>query len=121
MKTSQMMLGYYNDPQLTAQVLDQDGWYYTGDIGFMGEDGYLRLVDRKKDLIIRGGQNVFPAEVEALLNAQYDLKENGRFPVVILIAGVEGAGKGVGVQERRSLAFLAGRRGCWRPMPPKPG
>jgi fatty-acyl-CoA synthase len=68
-KTSQMMLGYYNDPQLTAQVLDQDGWYYTGDIGFMGEDGYLRLVDRKKDLIIRGGQNVFPAEVEALLNA----------------------------------------------------
>jgi len=63
-KTLQMMLGYYNAPELTAQVLDAEGWFYTGDIGYIENDGYLRLVDRKSDLIIRGGQNVYPAEVE---------------------------------------------------------
>ena len=63
-QTSQMMTGYYCDPELTAQVLDEEGWFYTGDIGYVGEDGYLRLVDRKKDLIIRGGENIYPAEVE---------------------------------------------------------
>jgi fatty-acyl-CoA synthase len=66
-QTSQMMLGYYHDPGLSAQVMDADGWFYTGDIGVLDEEGYLRLVDRKKDLIIRGGQNIFPAEVEAWL------------------------------------------------------
>ncbi len=66
-KTSQMMLGYYRSPELTAQVLDEEGWFYTGDVGYVGDDGNLRLVDRKKDLIIRGGQNVYPAEVEGYL------------------------------------------------------
>jgi len=67
-KTDQIMCGYYNDPALTAQVMDGDGWFYTGDLGYLGADGYLRLVDRKKDLIIRGGQNIFPAEIEAHLH-----------------------------------------------------
>ena len=62
-----MMSGYYRAPELTAQVLDAEGWFYTGDIGYLGEDGYLRLVDRKADLIIRGGQNIYPAEVEQYL------------------------------------------------------
>jgi fatty-acyl-CoA synthase len=62
--TAQMMVGYYNDPELTTQVLDSEGWFHTGDIGWLGEDGYLRLIDRKKDLIIRAGQNIFPVEVE---------------------------------------------------------
>jgi acyl-CoA synthetase (AMP-forming)/AMP-acid ligase II len=66
-QSSQMMLGYYNAPDLSAQVLDADSWFYTGDVGVLGEDGYIRLVDRKKDMIIRGGQNIFPAEVEAWL------------------------------------------------------
>ncbi len=66
-QTSQMMLGYYHDPGLSAQVLDANGWFYTGDIGVLDTEGYLRLVDRKKDLIIRGGQNIYPAEVEAWL------------------------------------------------------
>jgi acyl-CoA synthetase (AMP-forming)/AMP-acid ligase II len=66
-QTPQMMTGYYNAPELTAAAFDAAGWFYTGDIGWLGEDGYLRLVDRKKDLIIRGGQNIFPAEVEAHL------------------------------------------------------
>ncbi|HNT26423.1 MAG TPA: class I adenylate-forming enzyme family protein [Anaerolineales bacterium] len=67
-RTSQMMLGYYNAPDLSVQALDADGWYYTGDIGTIGEDGYLRLSDRKKDLIIRAGQNIFPAEIETVLH-----------------------------------------------------
>lgn len=66
-QTSQMMTGYYRDPALTAQVLDGAGWFYTGDLGAWDSAGYLRLVDRKKDLIIRGGQNVYPAEVETCL------------------------------------------------------
>ncbi len=66
-QTNQMMAGYYGDPELTAQVLDTDGWYYTGDVGFFDPDGCLRLVDRKRDLIIRGGENVSPKEVERFL------------------------------------------------------
>lgn len=63
-RTSQMMLGYYRDPELTAQVLDAEGWFYTGDMGYLDADGYLRLVGRKKDMIIRGGQKIYPEEVE---------------------------------------------------------
>jgi fatty-acyl-CoA synthase len=66
-QTSQMMTGYHCDPPLTAQVLDAEGWFSTGDIGYVGEDGYLRLVDRKKDLIIRGGESICPTEIELYL------------------------------------------------------
>jgi fatty-acyl-CoA synthase len=66
-QTSQMMTGYHRDPHLTAQALDAEGWFYTGDVGYVGEDGYLRLVDRKKDLIIRGGEKIGPAEIEQYL------------------------------------------------------
>jgi len=86
-QTSQMMLGYYNAPELTDQVLDADGWYYTGDIGFMGEDGYLRLCDRKKDLIIRGGQNIFPAEVEMVLSANPGVRRSAVVGVPHPLAG----------------------------------
>ena len=66
-QTSQMMLGYYRDPVLTAQALDEDGWFYTGDLGYLGGDGYLRLTGRKKDMLIRGGEKVYPEEVEHAL------------------------------------------------------
>ncbi|MDI7274406.1 MAG: class I adenylate-forming enzyme family protein [Anaerolineae bacterium] len=66
-RTTQMMLGYHQDPDLTSEVLDAEGWFHTGDVGYLGEDGYLRLVDRKKDVIIRAGENVYPAEVERYL------------------------------------------------------
>jgi acyl-CoA synthetase (AMP-forming)/AMP-acid ligase II len=66
-KTATIMTGYYGDPALTAQVLDDEGWYYTGDIGFLGKDGYLRLAGRKKDLILRGGEKFSPIEVESYL------------------------------------------------------
>jgi acyl-CoA synthetase (AMP-forming)/AMP-acid ligase II len=63
-----MMRGYWRDPALTATVIDADGWLYTGDLGCLGEDGNLRLVGRLKDMYIRGGYNVYPAEVESVLS-----------------------------------------------------
>ncbi|MBI5651087.1 MAG: acyl--CoA ligase [Chloroflexi bacterium] len=86
-QTKQMMIGYYNDPALTAQVLDRDGWYYTGDIGVLGADGFLRVVDRKKDLIIRGGQNIFPAEIEVYLQTHPAIRRAAVIGVPDAISG----------------------------------
>ncbi len=61
-----VMKGYWNAPEATAQAV-RDGWLYTGDMGRLDDDGYLTIVDRKKDLIIRGGFNVFPRDVEEAL------------------------------------------------------
>jgi long-chain acyl-CoA synthetase len=61
-----LMAGYWRAPEATAEAL-RDGWLYTGDLGRLDEDGYLYVVDRKKDLIIRGGFNVFPRDVEEAL------------------------------------------------------
>jgi long-chain acyl-CoA synthetase len=61
-----VMLGYWNAPETTAETI-RNGWLNTGDIGYVDEDGYLYLVDRKKDLIIRGGFNVYPRDVEDAL------------------------------------------------------
>jgi len=66
-RTSGMMKGYYNSPQETAKVLDEEGWLYTGDLGSLDEQGYLRLVDRKRDMIKRGAEAIFPAEIEHYL------------------------------------------------------
>jgi long-chain acyl-CoA synthetase len=59
--------GYWNDPEATAVALDSDSWLSTGDLGYVDEDGDLFLVDRKKEMIIRGGYNVYPREVEEVL------------------------------------------------------
>jgi long-chain acyl-CoA synthetase len=61
-----LMKGYWNLPEETAKAI-KDGWLYTGDIGYMDEDGYFYITARKKDIIIRGGENVSPAEVEEVL------------------------------------------------------
>lgn len=61
-----VMLGYWNKPEQTAEVLKQ-GWYYTGDLGYMDDYGHLFLVDRAKDMIISGGENVYSTEVEEIL------------------------------------------------------
>jgi acyl-CoA synthetase (AMP-forming)/AMP-acid ligase II len=61
------MAGYWNLPEETSQALDVDGWLYTGDAGFVDEDGYLYIRDRVKDMIITGGENVYPAEVENVI------------------------------------------------------
>ncbi|MEX0678063.1 MAG: AMP-binding protein [Pirellulales bacterium] len=62
-----VMQGYHNRPEESAQIL-RGGWLHTGDIGYLDEDGFLFVVDRKKDLIIRGGENIYPAELEAVLH-----------------------------------------------------
>jgi long-chain acyl-CoA synthetase len=61
------MKGYWGRPDATEQVMDENGWFRTGDMARMDEDGYFFIVDRKKDLIIRGGYNVYPREVEEVL------------------------------------------------------
>ena len=63
----QVMMGYWNKPEETANVKDAEGWLYTGDIAKMDEDGYFYIVDRKKDLIIASGYNIVPREVEEVL------------------------------------------------------
>jgi long-chain acyl-CoA synthetase len=67
--------GYWEDPQTTAEAIDADGWLATGDLGYVDEDGYLFLVDRKKDLILRGGYSVYPREVEEALYQHPDVLE----------------------------------------------
>ena len=62
----ELFLGY-TDAALTAQVFDDDGWYYTGDIGVVDDDGYLSITDRISDVIIRGGENISPVEIEELM------------------------------------------------------
>src|SRR5271157_510288 len=66
MKGAGVMKEYYKNPELTARVI-RDGWLYTGDLGKADEEGFIYLVDRKKDLIISGGENIYPGEVEAVL------------------------------------------------------
>jgi fatty-acyl-CoA synthase len=62
-----IMKGYWNNPAATAAAIDAAGWFHTGDIGYFDEDGFLFIADRLKDMIISGGENVYPAEVESAL------------------------------------------------------
>ena len=74
-KGPQVMLGYYNKPEETANTL-RDGWLHTGDIGVLDEDGYFRVVDRKKDMILVSGFKVFPNEVEDVVALHPKVKES---------------------------------------------
>jgi fatty-acyl-CoA synthase len=62
-----IMKGYWNNPEATAAAIDSEGWFHTGDIGYLDEDGFLFIADRLKDMVITGGENVYPAEVESVL------------------------------------------------------
>jgi fatty-acyl-CoA synthase len=62
-----VMQGYWGDPERTSEVLDQDGWMHTGDLGVIDSQGYCNIVGRIKDMIIRGGENIYPREVEEFL------------------------------------------------------
>lgn len=63
-----VMLGYWDEPERTAEAVDADGWMHTGDLAVMDEDGYVQIVGRIKDMIIRGGENVYPREIEEFLH-----------------------------------------------------
>ena len=61
------MKGYDQEPEATARAIDEDGWLHTGDLATMRPDGYFRVTGRAKDMIIRGGENVYPREIEEFL------------------------------------------------------
>jgi fatty-acyl-CoA synthase len=62
-----VMKGYWNQPDATAAAIDTEGWFHTGDLGYLDEEGFLYIVDRVKDMVLTGGENVYPAEVEGAL------------------------------------------------------
>ena len=70
-----VMLGYWNDEARTAEAIDADGWMHTGDLAVMDDEGYVNIVGRIKDMIIRGGENVYPREVEEFLYSHPDVVE----------------------------------------------
>ena len=70
-----VMLGYWNDPEKTSESLDSEGWMHTGDIAVMRADGYCNVVGRIKDMVIRGGENVYPREIEEFLYTHPDVED----------------------------------------------
>ncbi|MDF2120288.1 class I adenylate-forming enzyme family protein [Roseiarcaceae bacterium H3SJ34-1] len=76
-----LMLGYFNDQMATEDSFNRDGWFMTGDLGWVDENGYLRITGRKKDVIIRGGHNIYPAKIEALASTHNAIKRVAAVPV----------------------------------------
>ena len=70
-----VMLGYWNDPERTAEAIDAEGWMHTGDLAEMDEEGYVSIVGRIKDMVIRGGENVYPREIEEFLYSHPDIED----------------------------------------------
>jgi len=62
-----VMIGYYGKEEATRETIEPDGWLHTGDVGLMDKEGYFYIVDRKKDMILTGGYNIYPAEIERVL------------------------------------------------------
>ena len=99
-KGPQVMKGYWNRPEETEMALDKDGWLHTGDIAKMDEDGYFYIVDRKKDMIIAGGYNIYPREVEEVLYQHPKVQEAA-------VIGVPDEYRGETVK-----AFIVLKEGC---------
>jgi len=70
-----VMKGYWNDPEATAKAIDPEGWFHTGDLARVDDDGYFFIVDRKKEMIIRGGFNIYPREIEEVLHEHPDVMD----------------------------------------------
>ncbi|AKL85869.1 long-chain-fatty-acid--CoA ligase [Bacillus atrophaeus] len=98
-KGPQIMKGYWNNPEETAAVL-RDGWLFTGDMGYMDEEGFFYIADRKKDVIIAGGYNIYPREVEEALYEHEAIQE-------IVVAGVPDSYRGETVK-----AFVVLKKGA---------
>jgi fatty-acyl-CoA synthase len=70
-----VMLGYWDEPEKTAEAIDADGWMHSGDLATMREDGYYNIVGRIKDMVIRGGENIYPREIEEFLYTHPDIED----------------------------------------------
>ena len=100
-----VMLGYFEDEAATREAIDADGWLHTGDVGVMDDRGYLQITDRKKDMFIVGGFNVYPAEVENAILEHPDVAQ------VAVVSAPDARMGEVGV------AFVVARVGCDRSIP----
>ena len=69
------MLGYYKNPKATQEVMTPDGWFRTGDLGVFDDQGYLKITGRLKDMLIVGGSNAYPAEIERILQSHEKIKQ----------------------------------------------
>ena len=110
-----MMLGYWNKPEATAEAL-RDGWLYTGDLCTVDDDGFITICDRKKDMIISGGENIYPAELENVLAACGEVQEAavigiasekwGETPLAIIVAapGTQPTAQSIKTYCRENLA-----------------
>jgi long-chain acyl-CoA synthetase len=84
-----VMKGYWHRPDATAEAIDEDGWFYTGDMARVDEDGYFFIVDRKKDMIIRGGYNIYPREIEEVFYEHPSVREVAVIGVPHAVLGEE--------------------------------
>lgn len=77
LRTRMLMKGYWEKPEATREAITEDGWFRTGDAAFLDAEGYVYLFDRFKDMIVSGGENIYPAEIENVLNAHPAVREVG--------------------------------------------
>ena len=94
------MIGYYKDPEATAQLIDKNNWLHSGDLGYKDENGNFRITGRIKDMIIRGGENIYPSEIETFLQRMPEIK-------IVQVVGVPSKKYGESVG-----AFIMLNEGC---------
>ena len=94
------MIGYYNDPETTAEIIDSNGWLHSGDLGIKDEDGNFRITGRIKDMIIRGGENIYPSEIETFIQTMPEVK-------IVQVVGIPSKKYGESVG-----AFIMLNEGC---------